>query len=875
MNVANGEVGEAPARMLLGAAGLAAAVILGGLPAAADAQSPQSAPTAPAAAAAPGEGFAEEEDASGPWVITSEERLSGENAYADRSEVTVGPGGRLLIEDDAALHTPRLTVDGGVLEVRRSESVWGYDADSTDAAAVGGDFRLSSGGRVIFDESARLEMRAFESAGGALEVRGALRVETPSGEDGADGEGETETVVHPANSLSFSSMRFTGGRTTLLIGGGEAAEAPGGETHAYFGAARVAAGSVTVDPGAELVVELRRGGRMHWGGGALDTASADFYGVDTRHPDAGTLCVMGSLETQGSYFITVGETDRTALDRGLNLLVAGNGVLEVDGPAARLATGAGTRTHFDPGAVLWILPGVPKTQEPDDSGDADGSDDSDESGGSDGDEPSPAVLGAAAGGPVGSDGSDGLGGDPAGDAGNSAAEIPSEGVLTQIDFSQGVVTGLENLTIRLNESGEEASFYVNAEGRIVYQTRPPSFDGPFKDLLESLWLNRRELDTPAFWRSLLTLNSPEGANDAVMLIAGSTALSGTRERMVARDATLSGDLLGMLHSAELRGRVPEPAPEDSLRRRLPEAMTNIPVLIEASTGRSRTRTALPGGVSAQVDADETRLAAALVLGRGDWRFGLRGAFIETDPDASRMMLHGWAPVAFETSSETSSVTGFARLSSGRTEILADLTWTQSSDKASVFLVDDFVRAEGVKRTLWSAGVLASHELARWDGWGEWTISGLAGLRGWRWEDVDASWSASGGEVLRTREKGETGATASAGASLRGGASIPRAVGWPEFVASRLPARVELEASAAAHASSARSGSMRVESPSAPGVAGTLPLEGLERLRLSASVTAAVQFPATRLELGAYFVSAGSAHRAASLSARLSWVFNEI
>lgn len=39
-----------------------------------------------------------------------------------------------------------------------------------------------------------------------------------------------------------------------------------------------------------------------------------------------------------------------------NLLVARDGVIELDGPNAKLTTGEGTWTHFELGSILWIFP---------------------------------------------------------------------------------------------------------------------------------------------------------------------------------------------------------------------------------------------------------------------------------------------------------------------------------------------------------------------------------------------------------------------------------------------------------------------------------------------------------------------------------------
>lgn len=670
------------------------------------------------------------------------------------------------------------------------------------------------GSRVLISDEAILRVDGGgEFLSEALETRGGTIEVTGTARQAAGEDGVQ-------NAAGFGTLRVRAGTTRLAIGGADRYGLDD-DTALSFGRARAGFRKIVLEDGARLQVEIGQGGRLHWGG--------DFWGnltdqVSDGHPDSGTLAVTGGGKTllPGMYF-TVGEGSATAFDRGLNLLVNPGGMIELDGPDSRLVLGEGTHAHFEPGSVIWVL-----------------------------DEVTGAYALSAA------------------DAGDGPARLDG-----RLGFSEDQVTGFENLEILFGEDRTSAYCYFNEEGRLVYLLQAPDFKGPFGPMLEAVWRNRQNvLLMTDFYRKLLH-RDPATAGENLAAIALATTVNGTRERMAAQVMQRSVLLSDALRTLELRGSVP-PARDGEpglLARHMPEVMKAVPIFLDVSAARSHVGASASTGSEVRrrlAVLDETVVRAGFVLGRNDWRFGLEGLFSDASQRREK------AGTSFRVngfSSEMSGVTAFVRHRHDGTEFIADFGWLESADKARVPVLGNSVSTEDAKRTLWTAGVLFRQEVAAWERFGGWRLDAFAGLRGTEWKDAQAVWSAQGGEVLRTREKGGFGASATLGAALEGGTDL-HYPGLPGIIVSRLPTRIDCAANGALHAGTFPGGSMTVSLPAAQGVRASLPVEKPSGMRFSAGLILGLQFPSTRLEVSGTTFRAGSAYRTHAVSARLSWRFNE-
>lgn len=557
-----------------------------------------------------------------------------------------------------------LSLAEGLLELRDGSEIAG---ELDEEGAIGGAIQLGEAGRISMEGGSMITVGSVRTEGGTIEIRA-----TPWIEEGFDSDtGEPIETVYQGGIFNAGVFHAAKGTTRVILGGGDI---PDNLEASVFGSARFCVGDLLIDPDAAMRIELLKGGRFVVG---LNTMSNADQLPGDRHPDAGTLVIGKDFLLADNVAIQVGEVDEEqAGSLRQNLLVARDGVIELDGPNAKLTTGEGTWTHFELGSILWLFPeAVPEVpgEEPEKNPDD----------------------------PAG----DGSGSAPDGD---DAEEAPREPLIADrdavesLDFSKGKVTGLENLTVYVGTEGETGDLYYGADGKLHILIQPPAFEGPLANLTQAVWLKRKDVFTPQYFRKLFLYTEPEATAANLVRVAGSTAAIGTRERMTADMTMLSGNIGDVVRTLELEGRVLVPVEEDSILRKIPEVMTSIPVMVDASGGRSRTSVPIPDlGMNQQVTSDDTTIRGAFVLGKGDIRFGLYGAFTESDfnhhAEESRLPLTG--------SSERALVSLFAHVPVEEKRVTMDLTWSEAADKVRVPSAGEFLHAEGVKRSLWSFGLM--------------------------------------------------------------------------------------------------------------------------------------------------------------------------
>lgn len=767
------------------------------------------------------------------WTVTGAETLT-DGAYEPRDAVEVQKGGSLTMDGGAYLEAGRTAVTGGALTLDGGAMI-----TTTDFTLTGGSVSLTgdrttvytagtttlANGVLTLDDGAEFDGLDFTGSGeyvgrlvlgpaAELVLRGGARM-TMAGLEASGGLIRVE--IHSAADWERPMRLEAGdfvvkGDVRVELGAADASRAAdnldgdhpggdgaGGEVVAFRPAA-FSANSIRVDEGARLFVRVSQGGVFTWGAAKGHSPRAEI-------PDLGRLLITSEAAITNRHFFAVGGASAPAAGAP-NLFVASGGVVELRGEAAKIKTEAGTWTHFDSGAVIWITSG-------------EGEDD----------------------------------------------VVPDDFKFTQADFSEGLVTGLETVVVRVNSSLKEGELHLREDGSLGVRMNPLVFSGPVGDLMNGIYEARRDVTTPSWYRGLFSSSATAAeAAESVVKLGSVAAAAGTRERLAQKTAGLSFELLDALDAADLRGSVPKRADEDAFVRSMPAVMTNIPVMIEAKSGETRTETELPVlGAAKVVRTDDTTVQGAFILGHGDWRVGLFGAFIENDfrADAPSTFL------PFTGSSEAAVVSLFAAhpLLEGR--LLLDLAWSEATDSLSAPAARDTLRAEGVKRTLWSAGAAWERTLFAGDAW---SVAGRAGLRGWHWEDSEARWTAVSGTVLKVEESGGGAFSASLGLAARTGFDLPRAGG---FLGDWLPTRVEASLWGDLTGMTGSRPTLTLSLPEVTAARGALPGAEPEHFRMSAGGSVAVQFPETRLEITGAALRAGRGISSHSLSARLVWRFNEV
>lgn len=745
---------------------------------------------------------ADERDGS-TWTVTGAEALT-EGAYEAHDAVEVRKGGSLTMSGGALISTTDFTLTGGSVSLTGDGTAVYAGGTTTlaggvltldDGAAFDGLDLSGSGecvGRLVLGPAAELVLRggAVMSMAGLEATGGLIRVEI---RDAADAE--KHMLLEAGDFVVKGDVRIELGAAAPRA----AADGMGGAVAATRPAA-FAADSVRVEEGGRLFLRVSEGGVFTWG-------KAGGLPPRTDQADAGRLQIATDARITNRHFLHVGGAATEAAGAP-NLFVASGAVLELRGEAAGIKTEAGTWTHFDSGAVIWLTSG----NENDDN-------------------------------------------------------VPDAFRLTQVDFTEGRVTGLDTVVVRVNSSLKEGEIHFLEDGSLGVRMNGLVFSGPVGDLMNGIYDARRDVTTPSWYRGLFFASATAAdAAESVMKIGSVAAAAGTRVRLAQKTAGLSFELLDALDAADLRGSVPKRADENAFVRSMPAVMTNIPVMIEAKSGETRTETDLPAlGAANVVRTDDTTVQGAFVLGHGDWRVGLFGAFIESDfsNDAPSTFL------PFTGSSEAAVVSLFAAHPLWEGRLLLDLAWSEATDSLSAPAARDTLRAEGVKRTLWSAGAAWERTLFAGDAW---SVVGRVGLRGWHWEDSEAQWTAVSGTVLKVEEPGGDAFSASLGLAARTGFNLPRVGG---FLGDWLPTRVEASLWGDLTGMTGSRPTLTLSLPEVTDARGSLPGAAPEHFRMSAGGSVAVQFPETRLELSGAALRAGGGIRSHMLSARLVWRFNEV
>ena len=367
--------------------------------------------------------------------------LRMEGSYAGLDELDVA-GGKLTLSDSASLsgsairiagngsvrlqgfsgiaEVDHLTIQKGMLELRESSVISGAVLED---GSIGGVLELGTEGGLLLEGASYIDIGRVRSEGGTIEIRATPWVTMEEDPE----SGEMMPTTYPGGDLRAGVFHAAKGATRVVLGGGDLPEDPDASV---FGSAKLSVSELLVEREASLNIELMRGGRFVVGSSLWEHGTNAEMLPGSQHPDAGALVIGDRFVLSENLSIKVGE----GLENGIrqNLRVARSGVIELDGPNARLVGGVGTWTHFDLGAILWIFPeALPELPEevPDE----------------------PSEEGES----VASLEDDGLE-SPA----QSSLAIQNLDVIESLDFSEGKVTGLENLTVYVGTEGETGDLFL-------------------------------------------------------------------------------------------------------------------------------------------------------------------------------------------------------------------------------------------------------------------------------------------------------------------------------------------------------------------------------------------------------------------------------
>lgn len=532
------------------------------------------------------------------------------------------------------------------------------------------------------------------------------------------------------------------------------------------------------------------------------------YDLDPRP----VLSLLGELNLTSGTTICVG-CDASSSEHSLR--VAETGVLEIQNASAVLTAAAGTRIAFEPGAELWFT--------------------------------DPEVLNI--------------------DEDNGTVSVDTAALLTSLDIAEAEIEG-EILT-KFGTSGVfQGTLSKSSEGDLALTFDGIAYHGELRDMITLLYVKRNSLTMPGGIKKIFDENqwdSIEGASRTVVWLGLLSNSNGARERMASLISETSTDLYRHIDSARREGH--QILSDDESEERLFKWMQDIPVTLEIKTGEAETNVNVPTDKRSKRErVDFTTISGSLVAGVKDWglKFGFYGLFSTADSQ--------WLMSYLRTNGETDTVLAsvFALKEYDADELLFDISYAESEENVAVTgLSPTYESVGGIKRRIYSAGLMWTHHLFERDFW---SLRTVLGLRAVRWEDVDTTLGTTySRNELQTTEKGSVSGLATAGAILSFGKDFSWS-GFNPLVAEYAPRRADVRVAAYATGLTSKSPDVSVSVPGVAGASGTLTADHLARFRWNADVTLGLQFPATRFEVSAGASRAGSRYESYSLGGKFAWTF---
>ncbi len=434
-------------------------------------------------------------DISDPYMVSDHVVIED---YADHSSTNVTQSGHLELSG-AYFCTANLEVSGQLTvgSGAQLENVYGLAGEFADTA------ELHSGARLQVEVDGYAELWEVVSRGGSL-ILSATATEAS--------EFTSNAEVH-IQKLTADMER------SLVTVGEDNAQAE------QFSTLMIE--ELSVSSGGHLDIRVGSGGAFVWTHAAFDDGNEagtdpieNFFFTPAAAPQGAVRVQKNASLTRGMSIAVGGSsTEREAASNRWNLWVGKGGVLSIEGEHTTLTLEDGTKARFEAGSTL-LLSSLTRTDEDDTLQDAE-------------------------------DGADLPASSQSADR-KAASGVPAAGTTFKVeglDLSRAEVSGLENLTLKVEGLLETGGLYFDASGAVVGVLGSPTFEGPLAAVLQELYENRTSLLVPSFYRTLFT-NTSDVVEGTMMAVATAASSTGTNERLMQNAVSTSMRLASAARMAE-------------------------------------------------------------------------------------------------------------------------------------------------------------------------------------------------------------------------------------------------------------------------------------------------------------------------------------
>lgn len=434
-------------------------------------------------------------DISDPYMVSDHVVIED---YADHSSTNVTQSGHLELSG-AYFCTANLEVSGQLTvgSGAQLENVYGLAGEFADTA------ELHSGARLQVEVDGYAELWEVVSRGGSL-ILSATATEAS--------EFTSNAEVH-IQKLTADMER------SLVTVGEDNAQAE------QFSTLMIE--ELSVSSGGHLDIRVGSGGAFVWTHAAFDDGNEagtdpieNFFFTPAAAPQGAVRVQKNASLTRGMSIAVGGSsTEREAASNRWNLWVGKGGVLSIEGEHTTLTLEDGTKARFEAGSTL-LLSSLTRTDEDDTLQDAE-------------------------------DGADLPASSQSADR-KAASGVPAAGTTFKVeglDLSRAEVSGLENLTLKVEGLLETGGLYFDASGAVVGVLGSPTFEGPLSAVLQELYENRTSLLVPSFYRTLFT-NTSDVVEGTMMAVATAASSTGTNERLMQNAVSTSMRLASAARMAE-------------------------------------------------------------------------------------------------------------------------------------------------------------------------------------------------------------------------------------------------------------------------------------------------------------------------------------
>lgn len=787
-------------------------------------------------------------DISDPYVVSDHVVLED---YADHSSTNVTQSGHLELSE-AYFCTANLEVSGQLTvgSGAHLENVYG------SAGEFAGTAELHSGARLQVEVDGYAELWEVVSRGGSLSLSASA----------------TEASEFTSNAEVHIQKLTADMERTLVTVGEDNAQAE------QFSTLMIE--ELAVSSGGHLDIRVGSGGAFVWTHAAFDDGSEagtepieNIFFTPAAAPQG---AVRASLMRGMSIAVGGSSTEREAASNSWNLWVGKGGVLSIEGEHTTLTLEDGTKARFEEGSTL-LLSLLTRTDEDDALQDAED----------------------GAGSPASSQSADR----------KAASGVPAAGTTFKVeglDLSRAEVSGLENLTLKVEGLLETGGLYFDASGAVVGVLGSPTFDGPLAAMLQELYENRTSLLVPSFYRTLFT-NTSDVVEGTMMAVATAASSTGTNERLMqnavstsmrlasaARMAEAQAARAAEIRSLEAQRAASRKAAADSekgdpdwterlkawrtnLQEHLPTVVQDVPVFIGASAGSTKVEVSTPVSKPFTVKSEDTTFDAAVIFGREDWRVGLMGSFTTRSLDTLYKQ-GAAAELGVDSESDEASASFFVRRRLGSGWGTVDLTWHEADDRYRMGAAREYLEMEKLKRCIYSSGFLYEQPLFAGSALSDsgpdrsWVISGFAGLRYLRVDTAEGTWRSPAGAVLTVREASAQAVAATAGGVITGALHFAPGAGYWGQVK---PRRLDVSLTAALNSTVGGDRDVMVQGPAGGSTSSATVMTTAEpeRFQWNAELAAGIEWRDSRLDFSGFASRAGSSVRSAGGSVKMSWRLN--